>query len=514
MKTETSEKKELAAGGQTMQQTVSVSSPLFESGGEFVLPDYLPKVQKVLRLEADVLPPARYMSGSEAQMSGNVLHTLLYLGEDGEMSAAVLPSKYEFAVPTAGLTAPEVEAAVRADALTYRLSAPRKINIRTRLAAKPQVLAETAIAPRCAPEKIDGLHTLGDETDSIETHYIKLPDMELSDSIGMPSADARPIWCGATAAVTDVRTTADGATLRGECRTKVLVLDGGTPKMLRGKIPFEERLDAGLEKGTAVTAFADVLSTEAGREPDSGNIYVECSISLLCRTDTPRRIPVTADAFSECADGTVEMRTLPTARLVFARTGVYGAGGSLPLASLGLGGADGVLDASGTVTADEVAAADGRVTVTGRCALNVICHTADGITAGEGTIPIRLTLDAETPAGMTVTAAARLADLRARIDGENLVCDADVALTVCGTVRGERSIVGAIDFTAAKPVEKSIYPLTVIYPRGDSLWTVAKENHTAPERIAALNRLTAPVSTWQSPESLHGKNALILENKQ
>ena len=103
MKAETNEKKELTPGTQTMQQAAAVSSPLFESGGEFVLPDYLPKVQKVLRLEANALPPTRYMSGSEAQMSGSVLHTLIYLGEDGEMSAAVLPSKYEFTVPTSSL---------------------------------------------------------------------------------------------------------------------------------------------------------------------------------------------------------------------------------------------------------------------------------------------------------------------------------------------------------------------------------------------------------------------------
>lgn len=514
MKAEMNEKKELTPGTQTMQQAAAVSSPLFESGGEFVLPDYLPKVQKVLRLEANALPPTRYMSGSEAQMSGSVLHTLIYLGEDGEMSAAVLPSKYEFTVPTAGLNAPEVEAPVRVDALTYRLSAPRKINIRTRLAAKPQVTEVAEITPRRTPEKIDGLHTLEGEADSVETRYVKLPDIELADSIDVSGADVRPIWCGATAAVTDVRAMADGATLRGDVCVKVLVLDGNTPKMLRKKIPFEERLDAELTRGTTVTACADVLSTEAGREPEGGNIYVECVVSLTCRTDTPRRIPVTEDAFSECADGTVEMRKLPTARLVFARTGVYGAGGSLPLASMGLGGADSVLDASGTVTVDEANAAEGRVTITGRCMLNVICHTPDGITSGEGTMPVRLTLDAETPAGTEVMTTARLADLRARIDGENLICDADVALTAEGTVRGECTVVGAIDFTAAKPVAKCPYPLAVVYPRGDSLWTVAKENHTAPERIAELNHLTAPVSTWQSAESLYGKNSLILENKQ
>ena len=163
---------------------------------------------------------------------------------------------------------------------------------------------------------------------------------------------------------------------------------------------------------------------------------------------------------------------------------------------------------------DEVGAADGSVTITGRCTLNVICHTPDGIAAGEGTIPVRLTLDAETPAGIEVTASARLADLRARIDGDNLICDADVALTAQGAVRGEVNAVSAIDFTAAKPVAKCAYPLAVVYPRGDSLWTVAKENHTDPARLAELNHLATPTMDWQSPASLYGKNSLILENKQ
>ena len=46
MKAETNEKKELTPGTQTMQQAAAVSSPLFESGGEFVLPDYLPTLRQ------------------------------------------------------------------------------------------------------------------------------------------------------------------------------------------------------------------------------------------------------------------------------------------------------------------------------------------------------------------------------------------------------------------------------------------------------------------------------------
>lgn len=514
MKAETNEKRELhAADGQMMQQTAA-TCPLPESGGEFVLPDYLPKVQRVLRLEANALPPTPFVRAGEVQMSGSVLHTLIYLGEDGEMGATVLPTKYEFAVPTGKAAHPTVDAVVQVDSVSYRLSAPRKINIRTRLAAKPQVYSTVAVAPLCTPAEIDGLHRLEETVDGVDTRFVRLPDTELSDSIDVAGAAVRPIWCGSTAAVTDVRVTPDGAILRGDVYVKVLAVGGDAPRMLRKKLPFEARLDAESEKGTVVTACAAVLSTEAGREPESGNIYVECVIALTCRIDTPRRISVVTDAFSTQADGTVEMQKLPTRRLCFARTGVYGAGGSLPLAELGLSGADSVLDASGRITVEEVQAADGRVTVAGRCILQVICHTEDGFTAGEGSMPIRLTVDAETPRGMSVSAVAQLAELRTRIDGETLICDADAALTLCGTADGTCDAVCRIDFTAAKPIEKSRYPLAVIYPCGDSLWTLAKENHTDPARLAALNQLAIEPAAWHSPTAMAGRHALILECKQ
>ena len=106
----------------------------------------------------------------------------------------------------------------------------------------------------------------------------------------------------------------------------------------------------------------------------------------------------------------------------------------------------------------------------------------------------------------TATAAART-----RLDGDNLVCDADIFLCVRASLRGEREIVSAIDFTAAKPHEKSAYPLSVVYPRGDSLWAVAKANRVSPARLAEINHLTADAAAWRNADLLAGKNALMIE---
>ena len=138
MNTESQSKKEFVIDTNKVLQKERVMQSLpIESGGEFVLPDYMPSVRKVLRIEATALPPSKYVGGSSAQMSGEVLHTLIYIGEDGETGATVLPSKYEFSIPANGEFIGDITASVEVEGINCRITAPRKLTIRTRLSAKP-----------------------------------------------------------------------------------------------------------------------------------------------------------------------------------------------------------------------------------------------------------------------------------------------------------------------------------------------------------------------------------------
>ncbi len=323
MRNEASDKKEFVLPAKnTVQLEMGGGNIFFESGGEFILPDYMPKVQKVLRMEARVLPPSRYMSASEAQMSGSVLHTLIYIGEEGEVSATVLPAKYEFTVPfTASGELPTVSAAVEVDSLSYRLSAPRKLNIRTRLRACPRVIGTESIAEKQLPSgEIEGLHKLCGELDSIRTQILRSSDITVSDAVDIGGgADTRPIWCGSTAAVSDVRVADGGVSVRGEVYVKVLLDDGGKPKMVSKKLPFEEFLDGDAAKGSFATATARVISTEAGKEQD-GEALVDVVLALEATVDTPCRTLAVMDAFSEHSEGKVSYRKAPSTRLLCDRS--------------------------------------------------------------------------------------------------------------------------------------------------------------------------------------------------
>lgn len=489
-----SDKKEFLLPAKTAVQTDAAGNSIAcESGGEFVLPDYLPKVQKVLRTEARVLPPTRYMNTGAAQMSGSVLHTLIYLGEDGEIGATVLPAKYEFSVPFSedGET-PSVSASVDVDSLSYRVSGPRKLSIRTRLRAKPRILADKDIAEKQLPAgNIAGLHKLYSEADSIRTLILRSSDIALSDVIDIGGGEeTRPIWCGSTAAVHDVRAMEGGVSVRGDVCVKVLLDDGGTPKMVMKKLPFEEFIDGDVQKGATATAVARILSTEVAKE-QNGEAAVDVLLAVEATVDTPCKITVTRDAFSELSEGKVTYRKVPTSRLLLNRSGVYTVGGSVAKTAVGAAGLAAVLDTAGEATLEETAFANGRLTLSGKCALNTIYTAEDGeIASADYSVPFKITLDCDTPDGAVANACVSLLSARTRADGENLVCDMDVAVCVRAAASGETDAVEQIDLTAQKVYAKSDYPLCLIYPRGDSLWNVAKKYHVAPERLAKVNALS------------------------
>ncbi|MBQ8836197.1 MAG: DUF3794 domain-containing protein [Clostridia bacterium] len=514
MNRESQDKKEFVIDrASALQSETQMQSQLIESGGEFVLPDYMPKIQKVLRLEARALPPSRYVGGNSVQMSGNVLHTLIYLGEDGETGATVLPSKYEFSLPVSGTPTPTVTSSVEVDGLTYRITAPRKLNIRTRLGIKSHCFAAEDVSADITPVDALNVSKLYGVADTLKTQILNSSDIQISDRVETSGADgSRLLWCGSAAAVTDARATDGGVTVRGEVLAKVLVDENGTPRMYTKKIPFDEFLDGDVTRASAVCAVAHVISTEAAKESDR-EVTVDSVISVEVTADTPTAVSVMKDAFSCDVSASCSHRTVKSSRLALSRSGVYTVGASVAKANAGAAEATSVIDTSGKAVIEESAASAGKITVSGRCELSSIIGTDGGVTSADYTVPFSIALDCDTSADTAVTACATLINPRVRVEDDNLVCDMDIALSVRATQEKEERILASVDCTSKEQYKKSTYPLCLIYPNGESLWNLAKKYHVNPESLAKVNALEISESDYTRPEALSGVRSLMLEFK-
>lgn len=510
MKAENSDKKEFVIPPKnTVQVDNSGQNIFFESGGEYVLPDYMPKVEKLLRAETKVLPPARYISGNEAQMSGNLLHSLIYIGDEGEVSATVLPSKYDFAVPYSSESGNcEIIASPVIDNVNCRLSGPRKVNIRSKLHGITRVIEEKDITP-AMPEDTNGLHTLCGEIDSVRTKVLRMDNVTVSETVEInDTEDARLIWCGANAAVTDLRVSDGGVQVRGDIYVKVLSANGSVAKMHTKRIPFEEFLDGELSRKAMVSAGARVISTEASRE-QGGEALVDVTVCIEAVADMQDKVNVMFDAFSEYSNADVEYHTVPCTRAVTCRSGVYNVSGSLPLSALQ--GFTEMLDASGEAAIDEVSAEGGKITLGGRNNMHFIFNTDGGYSSYEAAIPFKIVLDAEAPQKLEVIPSASLLSVRTRNDGEKLVCDMEVAVSVRALEKKECQAVKKISTDKTKTYEKCEHPLCLIYPKGESLWSLSKKYHISPKKLVKINMLDIDESRYTSKEALADSKILMLQ---
>ena len=61
-----------------------------EISNDYSLPDYMPEIRRILHIDVNVLPPAKYINVTGAEFNGNVDYNVLYAGSDGELHTAPL----------------------------------------------------------------------------------------------------------------------------------------------------------------------------------------------------------------------------------------------------------------------------------------------------------------------------------------------------------------------------------------------------------------------------------------
>ena len=83
----------------TYQKTTVHGHVCTETAAEHVLPDYQGDIKKVLSSTATVIPAGKFISGTEAQLSGSVAYDILYADAQGQLTSAQFSSDYELSVP-------------------------------------------------------------------------------------------------------------------------------------------------------------------------------------------------------------------------------------------------------------------------------------------------------------------------------------------------------------------------------------------------------------------------------
>ena len=113
---------------------------------EYTLPDYLPDINRLLRVSAVAEKPEKYCSGSDIEYDGKIIYSIVYATADGEIRCAVFDGDYSGSVSAGELDFSTAAVETRTENVSCRLSGPRKLTVKCKLCAA------VGICPARSPE--------------------------------------------------------------------------------------------------------------------------------------------------------------------------------------------------------------------------------------------------------------------------------------------------------------------------------------------------------------------------
>lgn len=494
-----------------MQIPLCDKTVLCEVAGDFSLPDYQPEIKRLLRIRPCVLPPSHYAGADNAEFSGTLDYYVLYMGNDGGLYCAPLHTEYAISVPfDAGSGSVDLcMADVEPESVVGRVSAPRKLNVRCRLRAGvrifgtlPQSEQTEGVVDPFSVERLVCEQSFA-RVDRGVGEVLRLGEDILTDSHGR---NMRLVCAEGQVHVQEISAGTGVVNCRGEVELKLMMsaeepgsLPDPVPTYLVRKLPFSGSIEvASAVPGSECCVMGNCAELSVAVEETYMHAEVGVVLQAHVMTNTP--VGYTKDIFStkKACECTYDSYELP--RAIRALNGNFTQSDSLSLAEAEIPVGCSIVDVCGSAEAEDMSWERGRCTVSGNSHYIVLTHMDSEVTPHEITLPWKYEFEcAREPSDWR--ARVQVLSCRARVDGERIGIDAEIACAVEVWDTESAKVLRSVSFGEAAAGKSGAF--VVCYPSvGDSLWSVAKRYATSMQAIRAANALDgdAPADAHASIE--------------
>ncbi len=480
---------------------------------DHLLPDYMPEIRKILRVEARLCPGGKYADGERVEFAGSVVYTLLYTDGEGKLSSVSLTADYSFRCPYRCEEEVEAYASSRIENTVCRLGGPRKISLRSSITSRVHLLLpESIVEQPCGGE----VECLTRHTSVRECHASEGQALQLSDVIsceGIAAEGVRPLLCDGRLAVRECRAEEAYVRVRGEAYIRLLAVceDGRLLSHLR-KLPFEEELPlSGVGAGDMLLGEGslgriDLSVNEIGDGDSEIALDIEGELSLLHITERP--ISYTEDAYSETYPTVLMKKNTSLCRIPAAFCGFFSVSGQGPLPEETIVA---IPDAEGVAILQRVEIENRRPVLHGEVRVRALCEVAGetpAYTAAEWSFPFRIEGDMRLEEGQEprLEAEVRLLCLRPRQERDGMAADAELGVRLLAYTEEGLAYVEGVSADKENPYEKRVDEIAVVYPEeGETLWSLAKRVSSTPAALCRLNQLELPIGEdLNTTHSLNG----------
>ncbi len=490
-----------------------------EVSAEYNLPDYLPDVNRLLKISAKIADHGSYLSGDNAEYDGKLCFSILYAASDGSLKEAEFETDYSGSMPVMGL-APDCDFQVSAEPqnVSCRLQNPRKLIAKAKIALAVGVSAPVSTAPvlsgRLTAEEEGAMQYRTRSVSSVcvssaeEIGTAISEDLELEAS--MPSI-AEIVSVELSPLVTDMKTTEKSLSYKGEIAANILYLakteeaeDADAPAApvyihYIGKIPISGELAAERASERCVPV-AEVkvegleYRTQENSFGESRTFELDFEYSVLAKLYYNEENEITTDMYSTDYDSAVDTETLSYETVLCSRSFNFSVRGTTVRDDTDF---DKIVLTSAMASIDSMEKQGNKLIFTGNAEVLLILTNGAGIYLSRSfNVPLRAETDAarigedfrSMPTASVIATAGRM-------DEKNILCDLEILVSFVLFEKHKDEYIRQCNVYKDRPVRRAEdSSLTLYYPAAaDTLWDVAKKYSTTISELLLANNISEEV---------------------
>ncbi|MBQ3490881.1 MAG: DUF3794 domain-containing protein [Clostridia bacterium] len=487
-----------------------------EISAEYNLPDYLPDINRLLKVSAKITDISKFLSGDTLEYDGKLKCTLLYATGDGNLRSAEFERDFSGNTGVSGTSGDcDIRFKSEIETVSCRLQNPRKLTAKIKLALKSAVYCNVITTPN-----IVGKLTAEEERAlQYRTHSAIGVVLKKAEELATPISEdleldaALPSIDEIIAAelepyITEFRTSDGKTAYKGEIATEILYravkeeneTDTETAMKfssfcakipISGEIPTENigehpviKADVqigNLEFRPQQNAFGENRTAELDFDY---SVYLE----IFCNEETE----ITTDMYSTEYESSCDEESLSYETALCAKSFNFSADGNAEREDADF---DRIVMTTATANIEKTEKQGNKLLFSGNANVCVILTNGEGIYLSRNfTLPLRAETEApRTGCSCTVEPEAKVLSAMARLDGERIQTNLEVLVSYTILEQHTEPRIRQISVYKDRPARSEKSPsLTLCYPAfEDTLWDIAKKYSTTVPELMSANSISA-----------------------
>ena len=501
--------------GAYIQVPINEKSTTTDISGDFTLPDYQPEIKRLLKVNAKVLPPSKYIGDSEGEFSGMIDYYVHYIGSDNQIYCAPVSAEYKTSVPMdkseLTLVNMTADAEITPESVGGRVTSPRKLNLKCRLKTRARMYGDM-------PLDVGFMNIGGDNQILIESKQITRRMFAQSEMIRLcdeiiqsKESDTRVVSADGHVLIGEVSAGAGAVNVKGELYLKLIMCReaDGVPYTTLRRLPFTQIvMTEGADASSHANARGSVCEMSINVEDD--RVAIDAGIMLEISACKNEEVRYVKDAYSVTHRTACEYRDIQALCEGRAFNSNFTQSDSMTLEEAGLSPEHKIVDISGTAYPESAELDGSRWVFTGKSKYSVIVEKDGEYSNVEIEMPYRYSVDAKQndSEDSYASATAEIISTRARLDGERIGVDGEIMLTGVISCPDTTKMLDSVSF--GEEIERRRGEYVICYPsKSDSIWSVARRYGRDIESLCRQNKIRVAESP-DSSSTLEGVHFLIV----